>query len=129
VVNKESGDVEINNFQGRIRLKLKIKSALKPGQCYVEPAAGLDDGQLWEPALIDGHKAVRINTGHPYYHKVYVPNLKSGVTVQGMDSLLWAICAAELGDNQLMLQKKFSLSGDSRFLGILRRVVDDLLIR
>ena len=52
---------------------------------------------LWEPCIIDGHKAVRINSGHPYYHKVYVPNLASGVTVQGMDSLLWALCSAELG--------------------------------
>jgi glucokinase len=38
-----------------------------------------------------------INTGHPYYHKVYIPNLASGVTIQGMDSLLWALAEAELG--------------------------------
>jgi 5-methylcytosine-specific restriction protein A len=40
--------------------------------------------------------AVHINTSHPYYAKVYVPNLNRSVTVQGMDSLLWALAVAEL---------------------------------
>lgn len=97
VLNRQTGEVEVKNREGTVRLRLKISSAQKPGQCFVDPVAGIDDGLLWEPALIDGHKAVRINTGHEYYHKVYIPNLASGVTVQGMDSLLWALCAAELG--------------------------------
>ena len=97
VLNPASGDVEVTNPKGTVRLKLKVSSALIPGQCFVEPAESIDDGMLWEPCIIDGHKAVRINSGHPYYHKVYVPNLASGVTVQGMDSLLWALCSAELG--------------------------------
>lgn len=97
VLDPSEGDVEITNREGKVRLKLKISKSLKPGQCFVEPVDGIDDGMLWEPCLIDGHKAVRINTGHPYYHKVYAPNLSSGVTVLGMDSLLWALCSAELG--------------------------------
>jgi hypothetical protein len=97
VINRQTGDVEVTNREGKVRLRLKISASERPGQCYVAPVESIDDGMLWEPALIDGHKAVRINTGHAYYHKVYVPNLSSGVTVQGMDSLLWALCAAELG--------------------------------
>jgi len=97
IVNKKTGEVEVTNKEGTVRLRLNIGTAQKPGECFVAPVDGIDDGMLWEPALIDGHKAVRINTGHDYYHKVYVPNLSSGVTVQGMDSLLWALCAAELG--------------------------------
>jgi hypothetical protein len=96
VINAKTGDVEVTNPEGTVRLKLTVSSAKKPGQCHLEPVPELDDGLLWEPALIEGHKAVSLNTGHPYYHKVYVPNLNSGVTIQGMDSLMWALCAAEL---------------------------------
>lgn len=97
VINGKTGDVEVTNREGTVRTRLKIITSQKPGQCFVDPVSSIDDGILWEPALIDNHKGVRINTGHDYYHKVYVPNLASGVTVQGMDSLLWALCAAELG--------------------------------
>ena len=91
----------------------------------MEPAEGIDDGMLWEPCLIDGHKAVRINRGHPYYHKVYVPNLSSGVTVQGMDSLLWALCAAELGTVNEATKRHFT---ELRYevSRLLRRLVDHL---
>ena len=79
----------------------------------------------WLLCIIDGHKAVRINTGHPYYHKVYVPNLNSGVTVQGMDSLLWALSMAELGTVNEASKRHFS---ELRFevSRLLRRLVDDL---
>ena len=78
---------------------MPVNEPLKEGQLVVQPVESIDDGLLWQPCQIrhDGnsHHGVEINTGHPYYQKVYVPNLKSGVTVQGMDSLLWALCEAE----------------------------------
>lgn len=125
IINSQTGDVEVTNKEGKTRLRLKITSAQKPGQCFVAPVEGIDDGMLWEPALIDGHKAVRINTGHDYYHKVYVPNLSSGVTVQGMDSLLWALCAAELGTVNDASKRHFS---ELRFevSRLLRALVADL---
>lgn len=95
-VDKDSGEVELTNTQGSIRLKLKITSATKPQEIFVQPTDSIDDGLLWEPCLIDGHNGVRINTGHPYYSKVYIPNLAEGVTIQGMDALLWGIAVAEL---------------------------------
>lgn len=125
VIDKKSGEVEVTNKEGKVRLQLRIATAQKPGQCYVAPVASIDDGLLWEPALIDGHKAVRINTGHDYYHKVYAPNLSSGVTVQGMDSLLWAICAAELGTVNEASKRHFA---ELRFevSRLLRALVADL---
>ena len=96
VTNPVTGEVTVTNQQGTFPLKLRVGSATKPGQVHVEPASNLVDGMLFEPALIEMHKAVRINTRHPYYHKVYVPNFNDSVTVQGLDSLLWALCVAEL---------------------------------
>lgn len=66
-----------------------------------------------------------LNTGHAYYHKVYVPNLSSGVTIQGMDSLLWALSEAELGSTTEGTKKHFR---ELRYeVGkLLRDLVEDL---
>ena len=125
VVDAKTGEADIENQQGKTRLVLKIGHALKPNQYYVQPVSELQDGLLWSPALIDGRKAVQINTSHPYYHKVYVPNMSSSVTVQGMDSLLWALCSAEYGTINDQTKKHFE---DIRYAvsRILRKLVDDL---
>ena len=120
-----SDQVVVKNAHGAFKVKLKVTSARKPGELFIQPIDSLDDGILFEPALIDQEKGVRINTSHPYYNKVYVPNLKSGVTIQGMDSLIWALCMAEystINENTLdhFAELRFELSK------ILRRLVADL---
>lgn len=90
-----SNTADLSNPQGKFKIKIPVTEARTPGECYVQTAESIDDGLLWEPLIIEGHPAVRINTGHPYYRKVYLPNITSGVAVQGMDSLLWALCEAE----------------------------------
>ena len=95
-IDQATGEAELVNTQGPVRLKLKITSAAKPLEVHVQPVDSIDDGLLWEPCLIDGHCGVRINTSHPYYGRVYLPNLAEGVTIQGMDALLWGISIAEL---------------------------------
>jgi hypothetical protein len=125
VVDSATNEVQIRNKTGEVRLKLKIGTASPTGQVYVQTVDGIDDGLLWEPALVNGHHSVRINTGHPYYHKVYVPNHKSGVTMQGMDALLWALVEAELGTvsektKNHMQELRFEVSR------LLRKLVEDL---
>jgi hypothetical protein len=125
VVDPKSGEVEVTNKEGKVRLRLKLGKASRPGEFFVQPVESIEDGMLWQPALIENHKAVQVNTGHPYYHKVYVPNLTSGVTIQGMDSLLWALCAAELGTINEATKRHFA---ELRFevSRLLRRLVEDL---
>lgn len=125
VINQNTGSVQVTNPAGTFQIKLKIEHPDKPGQCFVQPVESIEDGLLWEPALIDGHQAVRINTGHPYYHKVYVPNLQRGVTVQGIDSLMWAMCAAELSTINDDTKRHFN---ELRFevSRLLRRLVEGL---
>ena len=125
VDNAATGDVTVTNGQGTFSLKLPVTSATTPGQVHVEPTDDVADGVLFEPALIEMHKAVRINTRHPYYHKVYVPNHNDSVTVQGLDSLLWALCVAELSttsdsDSGLFNDMRFEVSR------ILRKLVEGL---
>lgn len=125
VIDAKTGECELKNSRGVFKVKIAVDKANKPGEVYVQPVEDLQDGMLYAPALIEGHKAVKINTSHPYYRKVYVPNSQSGTAIQGMDSLLWALCNAELSawrddtkDHFEDLRYELSKS--------LRRLVDDL---
>jgi hypothetical protein len=125
VTNKGKSEVEVTNRKGKVQIKLPILEPTKDGELHVAPVDSIDDGLLWEPALINTHHAVRINTSHDYYHKVYLPNLRSGVLIQGMDSLLWALGEAELGT--ISEQTKYHLK-ELRYevSRILRKLVEDL---
>jgi hypothetical protein len=125
VKDARTGEVEITNERGITKLKLKLSTAAKPHQFHVQPVSSIDDGLLWQPALIDGRKAVQINTSHPYYHKVYLPNLNETAVVQGMDSLLWAIASAEIGVISNDTRKHWD---DMRFIvsRMLRQLVAEL---
>ncbi len=100
VADPNTGEALVENKYGKTRLKLTITSAKRPGEVFVQPVDGINNGLLFQPALIDQHRAVQINTSHPYYHKVYVPNLSRSVTMQGLDSLMWALAVAELSTLQ-----------------------------
>jgi len=125
VSNAAAGEVKITNQQGTFSLKLPVTTATTPGQVHVEPVDSINEGILFEPGLIEMHKAVRINTQHPYYHKVYVPNHNDSITVQGLDSLLWALCVAELSTTSDSYSDLFS---DMRYevSRILRKLVEGL---
>lgn len=100
VADPNTGEALVENKHGKTRLKLTISSAKRPGEVFVQPVDGINNGLLFQPALVEGHKAVQVNTSHPYYHKVYVPNLGRSVTMQGLDSLMWALAVAELSTVQ-----------------------------
>lgn len=95
-VDTNKGEAEITNRHGTFKLKIPLATARRPGEVFVQPLEGINNGLLFQPALIDQNRAVQLNTSHPYYHKVYVPNLNRSVTLQGLDSLMWALCVAEL---------------------------------
>jgi len=101
VTDPRTGEVEITNEDGITPgVRITIAGAHKPGEVYVQPVPGIDDGLLWQPAIVEGHQAVQINTGHDFYRKVYMPNIlsdpSSTATIQGLDSLLWALAISEL---------------------------------
>lgn len=125
VNDPNTGDVTVTNSRGKFTLKLPVGSASRPGEVFIQPASGIRDGMLFEPCIIEQHKAVRVNIEHEYYRKVYVPNLKNGVTIQGMDSMLWALAVAELSATTDKTEENFA---DMRFevSRILRKLVEGL---
>ena len=96
VTNAEKGEVVIHNDQGDFRHTIVVQAADRPDECRVVPEDSLEGNVLWEPAIIDGKHAVRINKAHPYYQKIYFPVLEQSVMVTGMDALLWAMSETEL---------------------------------
>ena len=53
---------------------------------------------LWEPAVINGAPAVKINVAHPFYARVYMPNEHNSTLVQGLDMLFWSLAQAEVNN-------------------------------
>jgi hypothetical protein len=125
VTDAAKGEVQIKNKQGTFKIKMPVSERVENGGFNVQTVPSINDGLLWEPGVIECHHAVFINTGHEYYHKVYVPNLASGVTIQGMDSLLWALAEAEIGATTDSTRRHFK---ELRFeiSRLLRILVEDL---
>lgn len=121
----KTGEGTIRNKGGEAKIKIKIVDSDRPGEVHVKPVPEIVNGLLFEPAYISANQAVQINTSHPYYHKVYLPNRHSGVTIQGLDSLLWALCCAELGCISNDTKRKFE---EMRFevSRLLRQLVEDM---
>lgn len=95
VIATGDNDVTITNEHGTFNHKISVFTPNDKDKCRIVPVASIESGALWEPCLSDGKQAVQINMSHPYYQKIYYPILSNHVTVIGMDSLLWALGAAE----------------------------------
>lgn len=130
VVDADKNKVQVKNEEGITQLTLIIEQhPQKPGEYFIQPVDSIDEGLLWQPALIGGKQAVQINKGHAYYRKVYLPNIldkESPVgTIQGMDALLWALSIAELKTVNEATKEHFN---DLRYdvSRILRKLVESL---
>lgn len=95
VTDATKNEVQVTNESGTFVLKMPVTSAQRPGEVSVRTTDQMPDGFLYRPCMIDGHKAVEISTTHPFYSRVYVPNMERSTTVSGLDSLLWALSVAE----------------------------------
>jgi hypothetical protein len=98
VVDQGAGVVDVKNPHGTTRIKILVEQDPSAKQLHVRTEDSLDEGLLWQPGLTNGHHSVVINRSHPYYTRVYVPNLSKSVTIQGMDALLWSLTEAEFSN-------------------------------
>ena len=113
-------------------IKIKSTDPITPGEVHLQPVPAdemLATGSLWEPGLISGNKAVKLNTSHEYYEKVYYPNIeRSPVTVEAIDYLIYSLGMAEL--DALSEEYKDTLEDIrievSKLLRILTRNLPDL---
>ena len=125
VINPATNEVKVTNSQGTFTGTIKILSKPQNGKTRVIPVDSIDDGLLWEPTIVDGQHAVSINQSHPYYSKVYGPNIGNPVLISGMDSLLWALSEAELGTYNEKTKEQYE---DMRLIvsRIIKKLVSEL---
>ncbi len=99
-VNEYKGEATVTNNKGYgIKILTPIESNVDPDKLYVNSVEGLPSGALWEPYLTspkdDNHSTgVHLNKQHDFYTKIYSQS-DNGVSVEGLDLLLWALAAAE----------------------------------
>ncbi|MDT8781115.1 MAG: ATP-binding protein [Candidatus Bathyarchaeota archaeon] len=115
--------VQVTNREGISRIRLKVSEPATPDEIRIKPVESIEDGLLWEPTVMNNKLAVAINQGHDYYSKVYIPNKHSGVIVQGLDSLLWALSEAEMEtvneqNHRYFLEMRYHVSKILRLLSI-----------
>jgi hypothetical protein len=125
VVDKGSGTVDVKNRSGTTRIKILVEEDPAAKQLHVRTEDSLHDGLLWQPGLTNGHHSVVINRSHPYYTRVYVPNLSKSVTIQGMDALLWSLTEAEYSNVNKDVMVYFE-NLRREVSSILRKLVADL---
>ena len=97
-VDAANGEVGITNNSGHSTTRLKIINTEEPSPLHISTSGTLENGVLWEPALINGGAGVTLNTGHPFYPKAYLPSKGDSVAVQALDFMLWALAQAELNN-------------------------------
>jgi hypothetical protein len=100
----EKGSAVISNALGTVTVKYAHQETKG---IFVEAVDELPFNVLYEPRWINQNPGVYINKSHPFYTKVYLPNLQSGVTVQALDSLLWALANAEFDHTQESTRRTF----------------------
>ncbi len=89
-------EAEVSNPRGKVTIRIPVLDDPSSDQVFVKAVEQLDDGVLWRPGLIDRRNAVLLNSGHPFYQKLYMLNRDNPVAIQGVNFLLWALAEAEL---------------------------------
>lgn len=115
--------INANTLNGPCVVSIRIAPDDTPGVSI--QLGDVSGGALWEPTYKDEHRSVLINPRHPFYQKVYYPNLENGIAMSGLDDLLWACACAEFGtinDHQKKDFKDFRMKVSS----ILETLVENL---
>lgn len=99
-VDITTGTAVVSNNKGSgIKILTPIESNVNPSTLFVSPVDGIPSGALWEPCLnsetdTNHSTGVHLNKQHDFYIKVY-SQATSGISIEGLDLLIWALSAAE----------------------------------
>lgn len=125
IVDKEKDKVEVTNKEGKFTTTIKILEPQHGKQQRVQLVDSIENGLLWEPAIVEEQHAVSINKGHDFYLKIYGSNLDNPSVIQGIDSLLWGLAEAELSTYNSKTKDQYE-EMRIQVSRILKRLVNDL---
>jgi hypothetical protein len=134
-ISEDEQSAEIQNTRGQVTLKIRTSEARSANEIYLKAVDSLNEGLLWEPALIKDPKSkvpfqgVYLNSGHEFYSKIYIPNIQSSnpsaINIEGLDALFWALARVEINTIHGDTKRLFN---DIRYevSRMLRLLVEDL---
>ena len=99
-VDPDKGTATVDNNRGKgITILTPVANDVDPQKLFIHSVDNIANGYLWEPCLNssggkDHSTGVHINMQHDFYTKIY-SQMNSGLSVEGLDLLLWALAAAE----------------------------------
>lgn len=111
-VNLDTNTVEITNHAGNIVIQKPVILD-RHDNIFVETVQDINNGMLWQASFNkSGKMCVLINSSHPFYQKIYMQNIRDGITVLGMDALLYVMALAELNSTS---ERVLNMFEDLRF--------------
>lgn len=130
IQDPDTGKVIIENENGSISGTIRIHhpDPEKRSKYRIIPVESIEDGLLWEPVATEptGTLGIHINQNHPFYQKIYFPFRDQKVIIIGIDSLLWAMCDAELSTYKTSETRETYETMRYRVSRDLRKLVEDL---
>lgn len=95
VTQTDDSHALIKNDFGSLETTYTIHTTANGEDVALDTKESLEDGVLWEPALLNGKPGVLLNAGHEFYQKFYVLNKDNRAATDSMDYVFWALAQAE----------------------------------
>lgn len=95
VTQTDDSHALIKNRFGSLETTYTIHTTNDGDNIAFDTKESLEDGILWEPALLNGAPGVLLNAGHDFYQKFYALNRNNSAAINSMDYMFWALAQAE----------------------------------
>lgn len=112
VTQTDDSHALIKNRFGSLETTYTIHTTVNGEDIALDTKESLEDGVLWEPALLNGAPGVLLNAGHEFYQKFYALNKDNSTATDSMDYVFWALAQAE---NQALSADAQENLRDSRY--------------
>ena len=95
VTQTDDSHALIKNRFGSLETTYTIHTTNNGENIAFDTKESLEDGVLWEPALLNGAPGVLLNASHEFYQRFYALNRENSIAINSMDYMFWALAQAE----------------------------------
>lgn len=86
---QDNNTARVTKVSGTMVIPIRVEA----DALLMDTAETLDNGYLWEPRMTNGQQGVILNKSHPFYQRVYVPLMNSGIATKGLDMVFWSLAS------------------------------------
>lgn len=102
-------EAKFRNNNGTVTAEVRVA---EQSARHIATSADLPHDQLYMPTVLNGQPGVTLNTGHPFYAKVYQPNKDNSPLIQSLDFLFFCLAQAELNNTTSAEHRLFTAARD-----------------